>query len=58
MIYILMIHAVPLVLTQHVVFEEIGRFAVATLYIHVALHLNLNDLQDLLDNYESQIQEV
>ena len=50
-----MIHAVPLVLTQHVVFEEIGRFAGATSYIHVALHLNLHDLQGLLDNYAAQM---
>ena len=53
-----MIHAVPLVLTQHVVFEEIGRFAGATSYIHVALHLDLGDLQDLLSNYEDQIDAV
>ena len=53
-----MIRAVPLVLTQHVVFEEIGRFAGAISYIHVVIHLSLQDLQDLLDNDEAQIREV
>ena len=45
-----MIHGLPLILAQHVVFEEIRQFAGANSYIHVALHHDLNNLVSLLDN--------
>ena len=48
----------PLVTAQHIAFKEIGRFAGATSYIHVAVHLNLHNLENLLDTNASQIKEV
>ena len=57
-IYLLILFAAPLVSSQHVVFEEIGRFAGATSYIHVALHLDLDDIHQHLENYAAQIEVV
>ena len=53
-----MIQAIPLVMAQHVVFEEIGRLARATSYIHVALHLDLHGIKSLSDNYATPIEAV
>ena len=56
--YILILFLGPLVTAQHVVYMEIGRFAGATSYIHMAVHLDLQDLKTLLDAYADQIEAV
>ena len=54
----MILYLIPQVTAQHVIFEEIGCFAGATSYIHVAVHLDLHDLESLLDAYAAQIEEV
>ena len=43
---------------QHVVFEDIGKFAGATSYIHVSLHLHLEDLLGPIRTYEKHIKDA
>jgi hypothetical protein len=43
---------------QHVVFEDIGKLAGATNYIHVALHLDLDDLEAPIQNFKAQIERT
>ena len=47
--------ALPQSQAQHVVIEDIGKFAGATSYIHVVLHLDLMDLHNHINKYEAEI---
>src|SRR5574343_213078 len=44
--------------SQHVVFEDIGKFAGATSYIHVSFHLNLADLYTPIQIFRQHIEKA
>ena len=58
MFFFLLLVSVSASWAQHVVFEDIGKLAGATNYIHVALHLDLDDLEAPIQNFKAQIERT